>query len=168
MSKKERLEEGWIHCSIIVEILGKPKEYIGKVIKEVADRIGETKGIEVLDKKFHEPSDASNGLFSTFTEIELMVKDMMALAELVFSYMPSNIEILAPQELKMKLNDTNLFINWLAERLHGYDSIAKKLKIENMVLKKKLQDLGELPKEVKDADEIESVKTGKITKKNAK
>ena len=96
MALKERLKQGWIHCIIVVEILGKPKEYVSEVIEEVANAIGRAPGIDLVKKKMHEPKEANNGLFSTFTEIEMAIKDLKTLSELVFAYMPSNIEILAP------------------------------------------------------------------------
>lgn len=157
MVLKERLEEGWIHCSIIIELLGKPKEYAEQVMEKVVDAIGKIKGVEIVKKDTHEPKEAKNDLFSTFTEMELAVKDLNILTVLIFSYMPSNIEILAPAELKMPLTEINSYINMLASRLHGYDSLAKKLRMENMVLKNRLRELGLLPDEVKEPEELETI-----------
>ncbi len=159
MALKERLEEGWIHCNIIVEMLGKPKDYIEKVIGEVAIAIGKTKGIEVINSTEHEPTEAKNGLFSTFTELELAVKDIGLLMGLVFSYMPSNIEILAPQEFKMPVSSVNELVNLVTSRLHGYDSLAKRMRIESMILKKKLEELGAIPKQKQGEEELDTIKT---------
>lgn len=159
MALRERLEEGWLHCNLIIEILGKPADYVKKVMREVTDAIGKVKGVEVINTKVHEPKEAKSNLFSSFTELELAIKDINILMALVFSYMPSNIEIIAPQELKISLNSVNEFINLLTSRLHGYDSLAKKLRVENMILKKRLQELGAIPKQPKQEEELETIKT---------
>jgi len=155
----ERLEEGWMHCSIIIEMLGKPADYVEKVLKEVTTAIGKVNGIDVIKETSHELKEVKNGLLSTFVELELAIKDMNILMALVFSYMPSNIEILAPSEIKMKSADLNEFVNLLTSRLHGYDSHSKRLKIENMILKKRLEELGAIPKQPKQVEELETLKT---------
>ena len=30
---KQKIEEGWIHCIFIIEMLGKPKEHLEKTLK---------------------------------------------------------------------------------------------------------------------------------------
>ena len=57
MALKERLKQGWIHCAVVVEILGKPKEYISEVMEEVANAIGKAEGVELVNKKVHEPHE---------------------------------------------------------------------------------------------------------------
>ena len=123
--------------------------------------------MELVEKKIHEPKEVKS-LFSTFAELEIAVKDLKTLSDIVFAYMPSHVEILAPAELKMSLNDSAQFMNILTAKLHGYDALAKRLKVENMVLKKKLVDLGELPQEVREADELESVKKAKSNSEDKK
>ena len=159
MVLRERLEEGWMHTNIIIEMLGKPAEYVEKVLKEVTGAIGKIKGVEVIKETFHELTEVKNGLLSTFVELELAIKDMNILMALIFSYMPSNIEIIAPLEVKMKTTDLNEFVNLLTSRLHAYDGHSKRLKIENMILKKRLEELGAIPKQLKQENELETMKT---------
>ncbi len=158
MALKERLKEGWIHCNLIVEIIGKPKEYVDKVMGEVVEAIGKIDGVELINKNIHEAKEAKT-YFSTFSEVEVAVKDLKILTDLVFAYMPSNIEILSPNEIKMSLNDCNLLVNLLTSKLHGYDAITKKLKLENMILRGKLHKLGALPEQKQKNDELESLKS---------
>lgn len=156
---EQKVNEGWIHCNIIIEMLGKPKDYVEKVIKEISETIGKTKGIEVIKSTPHEPKVIKEGFFSTFTELELLIENLNLLIVLIFSYMPSNIEILAPSEMKIRLSDANEFVNLLTSKLHGYDGIAKKLKFENMLLKKRLEEVGAIPKQGKQEEELDTIKT---------
>ena len=55
--------------------------------------------------------------------------------------MPSSIEIIEPSSLKIKIEDANALANDLAARLHQYDALLKKFKLEIETLHKKFQEL---------------------------
>ena len=162
---KEKLEQGWIRCAVIIEVLGKPADYLDKVLKKAVEEMGKRNDIEVLDKKFYEPTPIEK-MFSTFTELELLFKNMKTLTEFVFEYMPSNIEIIEPKDIKLDLLGANDFINKLAARMHQFDAIAKRVGFENKVLRHKLEQIGELPKEVKEMDK--AIEEGKKKQKSDK
>jgi len=148
---REKLDQGWIRSTVVIEVLGKPADYLDKVLKKTIEEMGKRKDIEVLEKKFYEPTPIEK-MFSTFTELELLFKDMKTLTEFVFEYMPSNIEIIEPKDLKFGLNNANEFINKLTARMHQFDAIAKRVGFENKLLRHKLEQLGELPKEINEMD----------------
>ena len=151
---REKIDHGWIRCNIIIEVLGKPAEYLDEVLKKTVEDL-ETKSevIEVIDKKFHEATPIES-MFSTFTELEMLFKNMKTLVEFVFAYMPSNIEIIEPNDIKYDLHSANEFINMLAARMHQYDAIIKRATFENKILRHELEKLGKLPKEVKEMDKV--------------
>ncbi|MEM2956029.1 MAG: hypothetical protein QW041_00415 [Candidatus Pacearchaeota archaeon] len=163
---REKIEEGWIRCIVIIEVLGKPAEYLDKVLKKAIEELEKEKNIIVIEKKFNEPKPIEK-MFSTFTELELLIKDMHTLTEFVFAYMPSNIEIIEPNDIKFELVSANEFINKLIARIHQYDAIAKRIGFENKLLKHKLEELGELPEEIKEMDKILE-ETRKKAEKEAK
>lgn len=129
----ELLAHGWIHCRIIVELLGGPKEYIAETMQQYAQKIKENEAHNVLtiDVAPVEPQDK---LWSTFAEIELWVKDASTLAFLCFDYMPSSIEIIEPENFHYRAADFAAFFNDLQARLHKLDMIVKELRAENKVL----------------------------------
>jgi hypothetical protein len=149
---REKIESGWIRCAIVIEVLGKPADYLDTVIKKTIEDLEKKKEIiEVISKKFYEPTPIES-MFSTFTEVEILIKDMKTLTEFVFIYMPSNIEILEPKELKMNLHSANDFINTMAARMHQYDGIIKRIGFENKLLRHELEKLGKMPKQIKEMD----------------
>jgi len=151
---REKIEHGWIRCNIIIEVLGKPADYLDKILKKTIEELEKkTDYVEVLNKKFYEPTPVEK-MFSTFTEIEILIKDLKTLVEFVFEYMPSHIEIVEPKDLKMGMHDANEFITVLAARMHQYDAIAKRVGFENRLLRHRLQELGELPKEIEEMDKV--------------
>jgi hypothetical protein len=152
-STREKIDQGWIRCAVVIEVLGKPADYLDKVLKKTIEDMGKRKDIEVINKKFYEPTPIEK-MFSTFTEIEILIKDMKTMVGFIFDYMPSNLEILEPKDIKFNLISANEFVNVLAARMHQYDAIAKRVGFENRLLRHRLEELGELPKEINEMDKV--------------
>jgi hypothetical protein len=87
----------------------------------------------------HEPEPVEK-LFSCFAEIEFIAEKFRRLLELIFYFMPSSIEIVAPEHIKLNAADANALANDLSTRLHQYDDIAKKEQIEKAMLIKQFQE----------------------------
>lgn len=139
------MAEKEIKAFVIFEMLGRPAEHLKKTLTEFIEKLGKEPGIQIKDKKINEPKkipEAKQEIYTTFAETEMELKDLPTLFNLIFSYMPSNIEIIEPEELKIKNFDLNVLINELARRLHQYDEIAKGLALERNFLVQRLQQLG--------------------------
>jgi hypothetical protein len=129
-----------VKALLIIEVLGKPPEHVLQALKDLVERMGKEKDVEIISKKFNEPKPAQT-LFVTFAEVEIAVPDLFKLFEICFSYMPASVEIFEPADLKFAISDANLIINGLMSRLHQYDAVAKRLSFENMILKNQLQQI---------------------------
>lgn len=152
-----------VSAIIVIEVLGRPAEHVTQAMEGLIVRLGSEKGVTVTNKKIHEPQAAESApnLFISFTEVEAQVVSLTRLLELCFTYMPSSVEIVKPAELRFKLNGANAIVNFLLARLHQYDAVAKKLSVENMVMRGKLGELG-----VKEIDV--GKEAAKLTKNQAK
>jgi len=139
MKIEEKLNQGWLHCFIIIEIAGKPANYVTKVFDGVLKNLAKEKGIEIIKKKVHKVKKIEE-VFSTFAEIEMLVMNMKRLVDITFDYMPSSVEITEPVTLKLELNDVNGLINDLAAKLHRYEQMSKQLSFENEILKNQLAE----------------------------
>jgi len=136
---KEKLEQGYIQGRVIVELMGKPKEHIENTLKKYIKHMKENEDLEILNEKFNEAKkveESDKGLFAAFVELEMLSKDIPTLIGFCFDYMPSSIEIIAPEEFKMKSNDITTIMNDLQGKLHKLDTAVKKLNTENKLLKK--------------------------------
>lgn len=151
---REKLGEGWLHANIIIELLGKPADYLEKVINAAIDRLGNEKNVELIGKKVHPPKlvEGAKNAYTTFGEIEILISGVHRLIEIIFDYMPASVEIVEPSTIKFKLEDANALLNDLTMRLHQYDALSKKLRLEREILVKKLQQL-EGKKEIKETSE---------------
>ena len=74
----------------------------------------------------------------TFVEIEMLVEKINDLISFCFDYMPSSVEIIKPESLKVNSRDIQNMLNDLQARLHSTDMLAKKQKFEINLLKKSL------------------------------
>ena len=113
----------------IIEMIGKPKEHLIDSIEKHVNNISNEEGIKIIGRKFHEPTkiEGTNEMFSTFTEIEIELSSLNGLFSFIFKYMPSNIEIVSPQNIELKNDELSMLSNFITTRMHDYDSITKKL-----------------------------------------
>ena len=144
-----------IKAIIILEILGKPKEHIVKVMGELVEAIGKEPGIKITNKKVHEVREFVNkdengkpivisgqeDLFTTFAEIEFEADSVMDMLRICFNYMPANVEIIEPEKFTMTNIDFNSLVNEIMRRLHHYDAVAKSALMNNQILANHLQAL---------------------------
>ena len=142
-----------IKVAIILEILGRPKEHIVDVMKQLVETMKKEGGIKITKDKVHEPTkyeskdpnvklpEDGQDLFTTFTEIEFEAETIMDLFKICFQYMPANVEVIEPEEFKLKNIDFNAIVNEILRRLHNYDAIAKSALMNNQVLMNQIQIL---------------------------
>lgn len=142
---KEKIEKGAVHAIFVIEMAGRPPEHVSQALETIVDAFGKQKGVEMIMKKIHEPKPIEK-LFSCFAEIEFICDDFARLLNLIFYFMPSSIEIVEPENIKLTAADANNIANDISTRLHQYDAIAKKLQIENAIILKKAEEALKNPK----------------------
>ena len=122
---------GEIHTRIILEMLGAPKAYIEKTLKEYVQKL--KKDLEII-KEQYEPAKEQDKMFSAFTELEIKFKNSLQLLDFCFEALPSSVEILSPNEILFKSNDMSDFLNDLQSRLHEADMVVKSVRAQNKIL----------------------------------
>jgi len=131
----EYIERGFIHFSTIIEVLGKPKNHVEDTIKKYIKKVKQNKNIKLINEKYSEAKQVEKEeLFSIFVEVEALAKNSSELAFFCFDYMPSSIEIIAPENIKYQKNDFANFLNDLQARLHRVDMALKQYKARNSIL----------------------------------
>ena len=134
------MENNKILARAIFEILGSPKDHVEDTMKLVLDKIKEIEDVEIKSSETHEAKEVEGKLFSTFSEVEVQVKDIEVLMNICFNFMPSSVEILEPGKLLTDSNKLSNFFNDLLARLHKYDMLVKNLNAQNLVMQKELKD----------------------------
>jgi hypothetical protein len=141
LNDDERIAEGQIQCRAIIEVLGKPKEYVEETIHEYVKQIKEKKDFKVIEEEFEEAVPQEDDLFSTFVEITFWAKTTTAVIAFCFDYMPSSIEVLKPGRVSYQSGSLSSLLNDLQARLHQLDMMLKTLKGQNQILNKNAKSL---------------------------
>ena len=126
-----------ISATAVVEIMGKPKEHVEKILDEVSKKIGEqgytSERVEVMPV---EPLESDEGLFSGFFEVDLTLKNHEQLFGFIQDFNPTSIEVSDPDEFEMSLADYNALVTTVAATVQQYDQIIKEKIAENASLKR--------------------------------
>ncbi len=124
-----------LHVRAVIEVAGKPAEYVEKTIKMVVDSLKQEKGMIVTKEKTH-PAAEHEKMFSTFAEVEVAIDDFDRLMHFCFHYLPSSIEFVEPEQIVLELNEATEGFNDLLGRLHQTDLMVKDFKVANDILEK--------------------------------
>ncbi len=130
-----------IRCRAILEVLGKPKEHVEKTIKTLVQKVKEDPEISVLNEKYADIKPEGKTMFSTFVELEMVIKGITTLTGFCFDFMPSSIDIEKPEQLTIKNRHFSDIFNDMQHKLHNVDMVAKTLQAERDFLKRNLNTM---------------------------
>lgn len=156
-----------ITASLILEILGRPKENVVAALEKVVDKLSSEKGVKIISKTLHEPRPVEKSdLFTSFAEIDVELDSMMTYLTVIFGHMPSNIQITSPEKMTLKNIELNEIGASLTQRLHQYDALAKSVVAERNMYAQKLKDVA--PHLFKKEDSLPPEKNPQKPKKSKK
>ncbi|MBU0907505.1 MAG: hypothetical protein KKD18_02120 [Nanoarchaeota archaeon] len=131
-----------IEASMVLEILGRPKEHVTEALNSIVATIGTEKEIKIIDKKIHEPLPVEKtDLFTSFAELDVVFESLMSYINTIFKYMPSNVQIISPEKLNISNMELNEIGNAVTQRLHRYDAVTKSVVAERDMYAKKLHEI---------------------------
>jgi hypothetical protein len=142
MSLNENETRG-IRANLILEVIGRPPEHLVQTLGELIEKIDEEEGVQVLEKKVHEPElmKDQDQFYSSFAEIVVEVEEIVMLAGIMFKYMPAHVEVIEPELIALTNNGWNEILNEVTLKLHKYDDVARIITNEKNLLEKKLKEL---------------------------
>lgn len=118
LSDKERVDKGQLLVRIVIEVLGAPKEHVEESVKLVIDRVNKIQNIDLLSEKTYEAEKKDNGLFSTFSELEIWFKNMEHFMQFMFDFTPSSVEIIQPENIVWKNRIFSGLVNDFLLKMH--------------------------------------------------
>src|SRR3989338_11222855 len=111
MSEVEKQgQHAHIRCRAIIEVLGKPQEYVERAIKEYVDHIKKDSELVILNEDYYETKEQGK-LWSQFVELDLVIKGTPKLISFCFEYMPSSLEVMKPEHIILTNNELSSFLN---------------------------------------------------------
>ncbi len=131
-----------LNVAIILEVLGRPAENVKDALVKLVEKLSTEKGVKITSKKINEPKALNEGdLYTSFAELELELDSLYNYFGILFSYMPSHIEMIYPSKINLTNFELSTLANQLAQRLHSYDAVAKSLVVERDRMAKKLMEV---------------------------
>ena len=138
----EKLGNGYLRCRFMQEILGSPKEHVENTLRLVLQKLEEERDVEIVSGKVHPPElQDDKKMFSAYSETEVLFKNFEALTRICFDYMPSSIELLQPQDLKLSALEISNFVGDMLSLLHQIDFKLKDVNARNKLLEKNSANL---------------------------
>ena len=139
-----------IKISTIIEIAGKPESHVKESIEKMIDILKQNKKITIVKKeiasinKVELPSpgdkDKKVEIFSTFADLELDFPNIDELMQFILMFMPSNLEIIEPETLKMNQKDLENSLNDLLGRLHDHARVIMEYQALRQEIERQMQN----------------------------
>lgn len=122
-----------IKIKTIIEIIGTPKEHVEETIQKVLNLMKESKKFILENHELAEPQQIKSGMeklpnvWSTFGEFEIQFSNLDSITDFCFEFMPSSIEIMEPENIKLNSKELEGSLNDVIAKLHQYDMVLKKI-----------------------------------------
>lgn len=136
--QKETLEHGAVHCRVVCEIVGAPESHVKESMDTLIDL---AKKLEYADLTAHEvvaPKEQDNKYWSTFTEMDLLFDKKEKILDFCYTFLPSSVEVLAPDEMTLDKHMLTQWINEMQSRVHATDKVAKEAQATKKVMNTRL------------------------------
>src|SRR3989344_5902121 len=122
---------GKFQVNLIIEIMGRPPEHVKEALRNLSTRIGSEKGVKIKSQEIHDPIQVEEGkdLYTAFIELSLEIESLSTFTAIIFTYMPSNIELVSPEKIELSNVELNELGNAITQRLHHYDAVTKQIQL---------------------------------------
>ncbi|RLI95981.1 MAG: hypothetical protein DRO99_05155 [Candidatus Aenigmatarchaeota archaeon] len=123
---ENRLKDGWIKSTMIIEVLAVNKEAAESALKKHVEKIHHEENTMVLHERYHDTREVKNPVpniesgFSQIVDVDILTRDFDQLVRVVVSYAPSSIEILEPEEIRLDMGEAQGILNSIAELIHKF------------------------------------------------
>lgn len=134
-------EEGYIQAIVMFEVVGSPKDYVSRALQNHLTKLKDNKSIIVLKEDAEEPEEQEDNLWSTFSEVEMLVKGLENFTWLCLTFMPASVEIMAPDNLIFKGRDLTNWLNDMLAKNHEIALLSQQVGQQNKIMLKSINAL---------------------------
>jgi len=128
--EQKLLEQGWIKAWMLFEVVAVKKEVAESALKAHIDKLKKESHAKVSEENFTstdpiEPAEQfkAHGIKETWSQIaEIIVftKDFETLTNMVVTYAPTAVEILAPSKISMDMRSAQNSLATIADMMHKF------------------------------------------------
>ena len=174
-----------VRAIMIVKMAGRPAEHLTTAIEAHIGVLNKVDDIVVHSIKVSEPREielpkddpAGDAMFTAFAEADFETETFARLAETMFDFMPSSVEVIEPAKVSLDTSESTDLLNNISGRMHRYDDIMKmasgkihqyeaQLQAAQKILIERDEEISKLKK--KPVKKKASFKKKKVVKKKAK
>ena len=144
MDEKElqkKIKAGAVLAQVAFEIIGNPKDYVEGAIKSYIENIKKDSQIKILNEEFGEAEEIEGGLWSTYSDCEMLFNNLDKLNWLCVNFMPASVEIIAPEELRFSDKDLTNWFNDLLSKLHEVSMSVRETTVKDQLAVKTMNAL---------------------------
>lgn len=134
---KELIQKGYVHCRVIFEMAGNPKEHVEESLKKYISAIKQDPDY-VFMNEYYADCEEHDGIWSTFMEAKVLAKNLEKLNILCFNLSPASIEIIEPESFNFTEKNLTDWYNDLLSKIHEVSIVTKSIQSENDLLKNNL------------------------------
>ncbi|MBU1121015.1 MAG: hypothetical protein ABIE23_06450 [archaeon] len=121
-----------IRLNAIIEVQAIEENLLKKQLKEIREALEKEEFFQVYDVMEAEIAEQDEH-YSSYLEVSLSAKNLMALMRLMFLYGPTSVEVLKPEKFEVEMGELQEALMAMADVVHSYtEYIAKKLSREEL------------------------------------
>lgn len=128
--EQKLIEKGWIKAWLLFEVVAVKKEVAEGALKAHVGKLKKEYAVKVFEENFTsidpiEPAEQfkAHGIKETWSqiaEIIVFVKDFETLTNMVVTYAPTAVEILAPSKISMDMRSAQNSLATVADMMHKF------------------------------------------------
>ncbi len=119
---RERLRQGWLRAIVTFEVAGKPKEHVEESLDKYLENIRTDSRIVFLEEEREEAIAHEDGMFSAFSESELLIHGLETFTWLCVNFSPASIEVIEPDQFSIPAREVTNWLNDLLAKVHSISS----------------------------------------------
>jgi len=122
----KKIKEGWIKSQLFIEVLAVTEAAARDALEKHVAKLEKEKGVLIVKrdwkeaKRVEKPFQNIPEAYSYLVEVEVLTEGYEKLFYITIQYGPSSIEILEPQEVKLKAWEAQGIVNTVADMLHHF------------------------------------------------
>jgi len=123
---KEKIKSGWIKVWFAFDVIAARDDVAKSAIEKHIEKILNLNRVICYKKtisdsiKVENPTKTLKEGYSATAELELLVRNVFDLVNIVIVYGPSSIEIMEPDEVKIKIGDLQNMVNVISGVMHQF------------------------------------------------
>ncbi len=123
---KQKMKDGWIRSQMFIEVMAINEEAAKDALQKHVQKLENEKGVLLSkidwkeSRKVEKPFPNVPEAYSYVVELEVLTEGYERLVFVAMNYGPSSVEVLEPEEIKLKAWEADGIVNSIADIMHNF------------------------------------------------